>query len=100
VYKVNAYSSKETLFLKWSFYDDKTEASCFHQMKHEVPILKNLLLVAREEINFKCEFHFKYKNLGSIMMEEKHDIELQAHYLMEIMKYHFEGRPVVCINDL
>lgn len=99
MYKVNAYRVEETLFLKWSFYDDKTDASYFHQMQHEVPILKNLLIVAREKINFKGEFLFKCKNFGSIMMEQKHNIELQACYLMEIMK-HSEDCPVVYINDL
>jgi hypothetical protein len=31
------------------------EALCFHKMKHHGPIMKNLLLVTREDINFKGE---------------------------------------------
>jgi hypothetical protein len=57
MYKVNAY--RRNIILKVvSFYDDTTEALYFHQMKHELSILKNVLLVARKEINFKGEFHF------------------------------------------
>jgi hypothetical protein len=31
----------------------ETEALCFHQMKHDVPIVKTVIFVAREEINLK-----------------------------------------------
>jgi hypothetical protein len=35
-------------------------------------------------ISFKC------KNVGCMMMEQNHDVELQTHILKEIVKYHSE----------